>query len=94
MEILTKSALVKRDFDLIKGLNAELGMSVNTLNEKAARIIEPLASSPLERIKTLKEAKEAGIHVYGFISPVLPGITNLEEIFEALQFCEYVWVEL
>ncbi|HII16147.1 MAG TPA: radical SAM protein [Nanoarchaeota archaeon] len=94
MDILTKSSLVKRDFDLIKELNADLGMSVNTLNGNAARIIEPLASSPLERIKTLKEAKEKGIHVYGFISPVLPGITNLAEIFEALQFCEYVWVEL
>ncbi|MDI6736938.1 MAG: DUF5131 family protein [Nanoarchaeota archaeon] len=94
MEILTKSALVKRDFGLIKESNAELGMSVNTLNDKTARIIEPMASPPSERIKTLKEAKEEGIHVYGFISPVLPGITNLEEIFGALQFCEYVWVEL
>ena len=93
-EILTKSALVKRDFDLLKELNAELGMSANTLDEKIARIIEPFASPPLERIKILKEAKENGIKVYGFISPVLPGITNLEELFKELGFCEYVWVEL
>jgi DNA repair photolyase len=47
VEILTKSALVKRDFDLIKELNAELGMSVNQLDEKMARIIESLASPKL-----------------------------------------------
>ena len=94
IEILTKSTLVKRDFDLLKELNIELGMSINTLDSKAARIIEPFASSPLERIKALKEAKEKGIKVFGFISPVLLGITNLEELFKELSFCSYVWVEL
>ena len=94
IEILTKSALIKRDFDLIKQLNAEIGCSINTLDEKTSRILEPFASSPKERIKTLKEAKEQGIKVYGFISPVFPGITNLEELFKELSFCEYVWVEL
>ncbi len=93
-EILTKSALVKRDFTLIKKLNAELGMSINNLDEKTAKIIEPFASPPKQRIETLKKAKEKGIKVFGFISPVLPGITNLEEIFRELKFCNYVWVEL
>jgi len=93
-EILTKSSLVKRDFDLIKQLKAELGMSINNLDEKVSRIIEPLASPPQERIKTLKEAKKKGIKVFGFISPVLPGITNLEGLFSELNFCGYVWVEL
>lgn len=94
IEILTKSALVKRDFDLIKKLNCELGLSINTLDEKASKIIEPLASSPKQRIKTLKEAKKLGIKIFGFISPVLPGITNLDDIFKNLSFCDYVWVEL
>ena len=94
IEILTKSALVKRDFDLLKKLNIELGCSINTLDTNTSRIIEPLASSPRERINVLKEAKKQGIKIYGFISPVLPGITNLEEIFKELSFCEYVWVEV
>ncbi|MDD5192922.1 MAG: radical SAM protein [Candidatus Nanoarchaeia archaeon] len=93
IEILTKSALVRRDFDLLKKLNAELGLSINNLDEKTARILEPFASSPSERIKTLKEAKKSGIRVFGFISPVFPGITNLEDIFKELSFCDYVWVE-
>lgn len=94
IEILTKSALVKRDFDLLKKLNVELGMSIGIIDDEKARILEPLASSPKERIKALKEAKAQGIKVYGFISPVLPGITNLDKIFHELEFCGYVWVEL
>lgn len=94
IEILTKSALIRRDFDLLKRLNVELSCSINTLSSKVAGILEPFASSPLERIKVLKEAKERGIEVYGFISPVLPGITDLDELFKNLKFCNYIWIEL
>ncbi len=94
IEILTKSTLIRRDFDLLKELNVEVGCSINTLDGRITKIIEPLASSPSERINILKEAKKQGIKVYGFISPVLPGITNLEELFKELSFCDYVWVEL
>lgn len=94
IEILTKSALVKRDFDLLKQLDVEVGCSINTLDEKASRLIEPLAACPKERINALKEAKKEEIKVYGFISPVLPGITDLEALFRELSFCDYVWVEL
>jgi DNA repair photolyase len=95
-EILTKSKLVQRDFDLIKQLKVELGMSINQLDEKIATIIEPNASSPAERIETLTKAKAQGIKTFGFISPVLPGITNLDKVFSALKKAEvdYVWVEL
>jgi len=94
IEILTKSALIRRDFDILKKLNATIGCSINTMDEKAERIIEPFASPPIERIKALKEAKEKGMKVYGFISPVFPGITNLEELFKELSFCDYVIIEL
>ncbi|MFH1510886.1 MAG: DUF5131 family protein [Candidatus Woesearchaeota archaeon] len=94
VEILTKSGLVERDFELLKDLGVELGMSVNTLDSATARIIEPLASNPEQRINTLRKAKEKGIKIFGFISPVIPGITDLEEVFREMQFCQYVWVEL
>ncbi|MBN2095744.1 MAG: radical SAM protein [Candidatus Aenigmarchaeota archaeon] len=94
VEVLTKSSLVRRDFDLLKAIDAELGMSVNTLDEKTSRVLEPLASSPPERVNTLKEAKEKGLRVYAFISPVMPGITNLEELFRELSFCDYCYIEL
>ncbi len=92
-EILTKSALVKRDFDLIKKLNVDLGMTINCLDEKFSRVVEPFASPPKLRVEALKEAKKLGIKVFGFISPVFPGFTDLEKIFKELKFCDYVWVE-
>jgi DNA repair photolyase len=57
-------------------------------------MIEPCASTPTERIKVLKDAKDAGIRVFGFISPVIPGITKLDELFRELSFASYTWVEL
>jgi len=95
IEILTKSGLVKRDFDLIKKLNSELGMSINSLDEKFSRVIEPFASSPKIRIETLRQAKEQGIKIFGFISPVTI-FTDLEKLFKELKEvgCEYVWVEI
>lgn len=94
LEVLTKSVLVRRDFDLLAEIGAELGFSINSLDDNVRREIEPFASPPMERIKALKDAKNKGIRVFGFISPVLPGITNLEELFRELSFCDYVWVEL
>lgn len=94
IEILTKSALIRRDFDLIKELNAELGMSISLLDEEISKILEPCASPPQERIQTLHEAKEKGIKVYAFISPVIAGLTNLEELFKKLSFCDYCWIEI
>ncbi|MBT4375853.1 radical SAM protein [archaeon] len=95
IEILTKSKLVRRDFDLIKQLRVELGLSINSLDEKFSKIIEPGASLPRERIETLKLAKKEGIKIYGFISPVTI-FTDLEKIFKELKEvgCEYVWVEI
>jgi DNA repair photolyase len=92
--LLTKSALFVRDLDLLKELNVEIGCSVNTLNDYAAGILEPGASPPRERIAGLEAAKELGLTTYAFLSPVLPGITDLNELFPKLSFCDYVAVEL
>jgi DNA repair photolyase len=98
IEILTKSALVQRDFDLINklGKSVELGMSLGILDDKIAGKIEPFAAKPSERLKTLKEAHKFGIKTYGFISPVMPGLVNLDEVFKKMKEArvEYVWVEL
>jgi len=95
IEILTKSGLVKRDFDLIKKLNIELGISINSLDEKFSRVIEPFASSPKIRIETLMQAKKQGIKIFGFISPVTI-FTDLEKLFKELKEvgCDYVLVEI
>ena len=96
IEILTKSSLVKRDFDLLKKLDCELGLSLGIIDDKISKVIEPNASLPSERIETLREAKKQEIKTYGFISPIIPGLSDLEKIFLKLKEvgCNYVWVEL
>lgn len=85
IEILTKSQLVIRDIDLLKKIpDIRVGISMNTLQETFRREMEPRASSISQRIDTLKRLHNVGIPTYLFISPVFPGITNLEELVESV----------
>ncbi len=91
--VLTKSTLVKRDFDLIReiGKNAILPrdtcardgafiiVSLSTLDESTARKVEPGAPSPEERIRIVREAKEYGLSAGVAFIPVLPFISDSEE---------------
>ncbi len=81
LEILTKSSLVSRDIEMFKKFkNIKIGISLNTLDNSIARKLEPYASSPSSRIKTLKKLNENGIKTYLFISPIFPKITNYKDI--------------
>lgn len=86
VSILTKSALVLRDLDLLKQFkDCEVGLTITTLNEEAARDFEPGSSRPQERLKALEELRSDGVKTYVFIGPILPKFTDLELIFEAIQ---------
>ncbi|MFX0000832.1 MAG: radical SAM protein [Candidatus Hodarchaeota archaeon] len=88
ISILTKSKLVVRDIDLFKKFKKiRVGISISTLNEDFARIIERAASKPLERLDAIKQIYEAGIETYTFISPFFPEITDYKAIIE--EFREY-----
>jgi DNA repair photolyase len=79
--LLTKSKFVVRDLDLFKQFeNIEVGISICTLDEEIAKLLEPTASRPIERIMAIKELSENGIKPYIFISPYFPGITDFREI--------------
>lgn len=87
--IITKSAGVERDLDLIapmarRGL-AAVYVSITTLDPALARILEPRAASPQRRLQTLKALSEAGVPTGVSISPVIPFINEpeIERILEA-----------
>ena len=83
ISILTKSKLVVRDIDLFKKFkNIKVGISISTLNDDFARIIERAASKPTERLEAIKKISEAGIQTYTFISPFFPEITDFKTIIE------------
>lgn len=74
VRILTRSPLARRDFDLFKSFGPRLvfGMSVPTLRNDLAKVYEPRAPSPTQRLATLKAASEAGLHIYAAIAPTYP----------------------
>jgi DNA repair photolyase len=89
-DILTKSSLILRDFDLLQAYKTpRLGMTLTTLNYKLYKALEPYASSPNDRLETLKKAQNQGIRRYLFLGPLIPELTdskeNLESIFEAIK---------
>lgn len=71
VRILTRSPLAKLDFDLFKSFGPRLlfGMSLPTLRNDLARIYEPKAPSPSQRLATLRAAKAAGLNVYVAMAP-------------------------
>jgi DNA repair photolyase len=83
IQILTKSKLVIRDIELFKKFeNIKVGISINTLNDEFARIIEPAASKPSERLSTIEQISKENIETYVFISPFFPEITDFKAIIE------------
>ena len=81
LSILTKSDLVLRDVDLFKRFKSiRVGLTLNTFYGKVKREIEPLSPRVEDRINALKELHENNIENYAFISPIIPELTDIEEI--------------
>lgn len=74
VRILTRSPLARLDFDLFRSFGKRLvfGMSLPTTRNDLAKIYEPRAPSPTQRIATLRAAKAAGLHVYVAVAPTYP----------------------
>jgi DNA repair photolyase len=80
--IVTKSALVTRDIDLLapmaaKGL-AKVAISITTLDRKLCRELEPRAATPDKRLETVRLLSQAGIPVTVLVAPIIPGINDSE----------------
>ena len=92
--ICTKSDLVLRDIDLLKEMGkVTVSWSINTLDEKFQADMDQ-AVSISRRLEAMKQVYEAGIRTVCFISPVFPGITDFEKIFERVKDqCDLVWLE-
>jgi DNA repair photolyase len=80
--IVTKSALILRDIDILKSMAerglVKVGISVTTLDRKLARTMEPRASTPAKRLEAIKALSEAGIPVAIMMAPVIPALNDHE----------------
>ncbi len=79
---MTKSALVLRDTDLwakLAEMNAgRVTITLVTLDADLAQRLEPRASSPMGRLRAIRELTAAGIPVTVNVAPIIPGLTDVE----------------
>lgn len=94
VSISTKSDLILRDLDLIKSFpGAHVSWSINTLDEDFQRAMDRGVSIE-RRLEAMRQFYEAGVQTTCFISPIFPGITDVEAIIErAKGQCNLVWLE-
>ena len=89
VSIVTKSALVERDLDLLTQLSRDhlvrVFVSVTTLDAELARKMEPRAASPRRRLQAVKALNDAGVPCGVMVAPVIPFLTDaeLEHILQA-----------
>ena len=95
LAILTKSELVLRDIDIFKEFkDIEVGLTINGLDGKVKREIEPFSSNNDERIHALKVLHENCIKNYAFISPIIPDLVDVEKLIkDTKDFVNFYWFE-
>jgi DNA repair photolyase len=87
--IVTKSALVLRDLDILARMAernlAKVALSVTTLDAALARTMEPRAATPMRRLETLRRLSAAGVPTAVMVAPVIPALNDseIERILEA-----------
>jgi len=87
--MITKSALVTRDIDILGPMAAKnlarVAISITTLDRHVARAMEPRAATPSKRLEAVRLLSEAGIPVTVMVAPIVPGLTDheIEPILEA-----------
>jgi DNA repair photolyase len=83
--ILTKSALVLRDLDLLRRLDQiEVAFTITTLDDEVRSRFEPRASPIPARLEALHALAEAGIPTWAFCGPLLPFLSDGEAELDAL----------
>jgi DNA repair photolyase len=89
--IVTKSALVTRDIDILARMArrnlVKVALSVTSLDPKLARTMEPRAATPAKRLEAMRQLAEAGIPTSVMVAPVIPAINDaeIERILDAAQ---------
>ncbi len=87
--IVTKSALVVRDIDILSRLAqrrlVKVALSVTTLDREVARRMEPRAATPRRRLDAMRQLSDAGVPVTVMVAPIVPGLNDheIERILEA-----------
>lgn len=90
--LITKSAQVLRDLDILKRINEKtkcvVQMTLTTYDESLCRKLEPNVSTTKERFEALKILQQEGIPTVVWLCPILPFINDTEEnLYGILNYC-------
>ncbi len=97
VSIISKSAMVLRDLDLLVPMAREglvnVSISITTLDNETKRVLEPRTAAPQARLRTLRELHAAGIPTAVMVAPVIPAITDheMEDILAAAAAAGASW---
>ena len=80
--IVTKSALVERDLDILAPMAAEglasVAFSITSLDHELSRRLEPRATAPRRRVEAVRRVSAAGVPVSVLFAPVIPALNDME----------------
>lgn len=79
IQIITKSTLVVRDVDLLKKVPSMVALTITTIDDGIAKVLEPNAPPPSARIKAAEKLIEAGIPVAARVDPIIPYVNDETE---------------
>lgn len=86
VHVLTKSAHVLRDLEIISAINQQrkaiVSFSFSSSDDKISKILEPGTSLPSERLKAIEKIKENGISAGVFLMPIVPFVTDKTAVLE------------
>lgn len=95
--IITKSAMILRDLDLLKEMARDglinVAISITSLSVETKRVLEPRTASPQARLRAVRELNAAGIPTGVMVAPIIPAITDheLEAILAEAAAAGAVW---
>jgi len=79
IQIITKSTLVTRDIDVLKRVASTVSMTVTTEHDTLAKLLEPIAPPPSERLKAVETLIQKGIPTSVRIDPIIPFLNDNPE---------------
>jgi DNA repair photolyase len=85
--LVTKGPMIVRDADLLAEIGRRSGctvyMSVPTVDEEAWHALEPGTAHPLQRLRAVRQLRDAGVNAGVLMAPVVPGFTTQPSKLEA-----------
>ncbi len=85
VQIITKSALVERDKDILRTMNAVVAFTITTEDDDLSKQLEPKAPSPSKRMQVIEQLTQANIPVCVRIDPIIPSLNdNPEKLIKTL----------